>query len=369
MATDRVVAIYPALATDPDGTPSNAGPNYSASYTTMNAMEIAEDGDLTDAGGTRLLVEIIESDGSWSGAPEDNRCTFDGWLTDRTSGEYISVETFGGARSSTGLWDTTAYIFQDDTNNQPAFQIDNDTTADEYIDIELIGIQFRKYTNGNYVCRINANGYHHDVRFEKCYFKQDAAAVNFLMAYNNNTDFVFRVKNCILDGGSEIIKHPGEPNAAYWYNDTIFGASVADAFESDGSANVYPVNCAVFNNVDDFQDAFPAGYPNYCASDDVDGTNPVNISPGATELDDWHNAFTDPDGSPPDVTIKDASSVLHHDINTYQSQTGSTEVPSDDIIGTARPDGDEDCGAFQYAAAGTTVLPAMQYYYRRRRTP
>ena len=127
------IAVYPAGSTDPKSTATygDPGEEYHESYTSMSAMEAAENGDLTDGDGTVLHVEIIPSDGSWNGAPDATSVVFDGWKTDRSGeGGYVSIQAFGTARSSTGLYSTAAYILQRTSNSTLTLAIDNDFDFD-----------------------------------------------------------------------------------------------------------------------------------------------------------------------------------------------------------------------------------------------
>ena len=130
---------------------------------------------------------------------------------------------------------------------------------------------------------------------------------------------------------------------------TSEGIGDSDCLESDGN-DLRPVSCAVFNNDDDFTDAFPSGYPDFCASDDGDdgGTDGIDWTSEAT---DWANNFTDYANG--DFSVKDASADIYL---AGASQNDYSYVPSDDIIGTARPTGasQPSIGAFELAAAGPT---------------
>lgn len=373
----RYVCIYPsgATSTPTTSTPSQGDSevNYSAVYTSMLAMESSEQGDLTESGinnpdSTLLHVEIIDPDGDsdWSGAHDTNGFLWDGWTTDRAvDGSYVEVKSYGTARSSNGLYDTDAYVLD---CNGLAMEIDNDFSAGAYLDISFIGVQFRSHTTGAFaILACKSASREKDVRFEKCYLRSedDASLATLYSSLNDATNFTLRVKNCIIEGGQNGINVTALV-AAYIYNCTIFSIN-GDGIETNGN-NVYPVNCAVFNNVDDWQETCPSGYPNYCASDDDDiGINTIDISDGTqgdgcsptcTELEDWHGAFTNPDASPPDVTIKDTDSCLYH---AGENQTADSEVPSDDIVGETRPSGASavSIGAFEYAAGGTEYQRAV----------
>lgn len=356
MATDRDVTIQPSGSTES---------GYDAYYNTMNAMELAEDGDLTDAGGTRLIVHIIESDGSWSGSPDTTAVIFDGWKCDKSSGEYIIIQAEGGAKSSTGLYDTTAYILK---INDLAIDLDNDAVADNFLEITFTSVQIETTDGGSYTVLVHNVSYPKSIIFSKCYLRhpQIGVSYNFLYDLNKAIDPVIELTNCILEGGDHIVWANRDPEHIYLYNCTLFG-SPDEGIETDGR-NVTAVNCAVFDVSDaggDLKDAFVLC--NFNASDDVTGDNPVDISPAnGTESSKWHEAMTDPDGSPPDVRIKDASSVLYH---AGQNQTADARVPSDDITGATRPAeaNPVSIGAFEYEAPAGDAMPMAMNIYRQRR--
>jgi hypothetical protein len=96
---------------------------------------------------------------------------------------------------------------------------------------------------------------------------------------------------------------------------------------------------------------------NFNASDDGDGSNSVDISPGGTEVDDWNDAFTDYANGV--LSVKNASSVIEN-AGTNLSGSGVT----DDIIGTARPqDSIYDIGAFEFiVAAAVTFIGDIRWF-------
>jgi hypothetical protein len=114
------------------------------------------------------------------------------------------------------------------------------------------------------------------------------------------------------------------------------------------------LNTVVCNTSDDFN---PTTSPtiNYCASDDGDGTNSVDISP-TTESTDWDAAFTDRTND--DFTIKDASSPLH--ASGLGSSTDA-DVPLDDYLGNTRNTTTPSIGAFELV--GTSFKPQVLFFF------
>ena len=207
----RYVCIYPTGATTTPDTSTasqgDSGVDYSAAYTSMSAMEAAENGDFTTDDGTVLHVEIIDPDGDsdWSGAHDTTYTTFDGWTTDRGGdGSYVEIKSYGTARSSNGNYDTDAYVLDVDGRT---LNIDNDhNLGTSYLDIEFDGVQFRQHTSGIENVYLHYSSSLNDIRFLNCYFKAETSSVNFFNALSDDTNLVIRLKNCILDGGTHGVK-------------------------------------------------------------------------------------------------------------------------------------------------------------------
>lgn len=117
------------------------------------------------------------------------------------------------------------------------------------------------------------------------------------------------------------------------YNCTIHGpgSTGTGLFSASGCTTK---NCAVFDWTDDFNGSTIS----YCASDDGDGTNAQS---GAT----WTNEFEDHANG--DFRVKSGSTKLK-DLGATDPGSG---LFSDDIVGTARPQGSAwDIGAHEYYA-------------------
>jgi hypothetical protein len=371
MATDRTVAIYPSGTTTPSG--------YDATYTSMSAMEAAENGDLTSGGGTRLLVEITASDGNWSSNDTTSSgVTFAGWTYDRSSGEYIHIYTLDdGARSSSGNADANAYTLQYTSNGATAL------IFSEACEIDFTGLQFyvsdqtewtTKY-HVDYAAAANqtewTTKYHVDyaaaanlnINFRKCYFRGSYAGGNsydeHMIESAAHTGTIL-YQNCVIEGSAH---GPKLSNGTYkFYNCTLYDLSL-DGFERDGGTPTIK-NSVVGNCGDDWDGNFTAVTIDFCASDDGQSQDSNHVSLSANHHDDW----TDPDGSPyPDFTITDSGSALY--LASDISNADDSDVPTDDIAGNSRNTGagESVCiGAFEYpVAGGSDALPMAMNLYRQ----
>lgn len=165
-----------------------------------------------------------------------------------------------------------------------------------------------------------------EINFNSLIIKSTAVAAGSKrgLQVSNNANVTLTAKNITIEG--------------YYYNNLSLSASIVNIYNSTVSAGhfgIYQANTAVvtvknnaiFNNVDDF---FGTITIDYCASDDGNGTNAVDISPGGVEADDWNAAFTDYVNG--DFSIKDMDSVLY---NTGTDLSGVNVVS--DILGSIRP--------------------------------
>ncbi len=321
-------------------------------------MEATENGDFTTGDGTVLHVEIIPSDGSWSGAPDTTAATFDGWATDKSGdGSFIEIKTYGTARSSTGNWDTVAYILQVTSTSAPSIFLDNDANASNFLDITFEGVQMQHIdgaeANGQSNVYIQNVAYHNEIEFEKCFFKADAANgdINFLnVDAAANVDILIR--NCIAQYGLAGIRPLNLDASAVFkvYNCTVMQCT--NGIDTDSEATATIKNCAIFNTTTaDFPETANSTF-NYNACDDGEGTsNEVAMGNNATE---WAKAFTNYES---DWNVKDASSVLYQ---AGLDQSSDALIPSDDIAGNARADGSESIGAFEFVAAAADVTPILR---------
>jgi hypothetical protein len=107
-------------------------------------------------------------------------------------------------------------------------------------------------------------------------------------------------------------------------------------------------NNAVFNNNDDFYNN--GAVLSYNASDDLDGTNAIDLSPEGDETIGWNRAFRDYANG--DFRIRSTISPLYDAGTPIYIQVGNagTSTPLlTDIKGNVRPQSTAyDIGAFEY---------------------
>lgn len=162
-----------------------------------------------------------------------------------------------------------------------------------------------------------------------------------------DTDSILEISNCTIDwsrGGA--IESGLVLNCDATLLNCVVTGGDRGVQVNGGTAVVR--NCAIFDNADDVIDNSGGAATitiTHCASDDGDGTNAVDLSPGASETADWDAAFMDYANG--DFRIKDADSVL--------ADAGTTGGPATDLLGVAY--GTADIGAFAFAAEGAPAYP------------
>lgn len=383
----RYVAIYPSGAGDPMGGHPYADPSalYAASYNDLTTMEAAENGNLTNGGDytnpTVLHIEIVPSNGTWRDAPDANDVDWDGWKTDKNGdGSCVEIKTYGSARSRNGLYDSGAYILKHSGTSDHVFHIDNDTTVDEYLDLEVWNIQVHKAPTSGAACmRIEGGGYHGTIRFNGCYFKEENSSVTCYNRDDSQADVI--LQNCIMDGfkmgydmeGSYGFYHLDTDGRSYLYNCTIFGMLTNGIQTSNMNLKVDVYNTVLFNNFgNDWGGSTHEDHVSNNASDNgnADDANHVDMSPG-TEADGWNTCFPEYRSSFPDVTVKDTNSYLYR---AGLPRTADPFIPAEDIAGNPRPLNGPVCiGAFEYIVptmpANTQRIQIVSQVYRPPQKP
>lgn len=134
------------------------------------------------------------------------------------------------------------------------------------------------------------------------------------------------------------------------YNNTISGCNVGCFARKATLCNNVIFNCGTDISSSDSPSV------TYTATDDnsFEGTGNVDISPGATEADDWAAAFTD--YTKGDFSLKSGSDLIDAGIGPALD----SNVPTTDIVGTSRSGNTCDIGAFEYV--GLKIPIAMHHY-------
>jgi hypothetical protein len=343
--TSRTVAIHPSGTTAPAG--------YDATYTSMSAMEAAEDGNLVNLN-RFLRVEIVNSDGDWTTA-DTTPVVFDTWKCDYSAGQYVEIEVMSGARNpyTDGTWSTSHYRLSS-SSTTAALVIDNDSFADAYFEADFIGLQVEN-TGGGLAAQVRDNAWHKTIRFIASHFRGTAAFEVLQLSDNGSANghdnaeiwFINSIlENSLSTNDDEILRATSAWTAtAYFYNCTVVGGGLTGLRLNAGTITVK--NCAVFNN-GTTDVAHSGGTVDYVASDASVGTNWVDISPAA-EADGWNAAVTDYVNG--DYRVKDTNSVLYQ---AGLSRSSDTNVPTEDIAGNARPTGSDpvSIGAFESVGGG-----------------
>lgn len=322
-------------------------------YTSLSAWEAGEQGDLT---GVRdeIAVATCRCTG---GTADTTAVTIEGWTTSAT--QYIKIWTDPSeSYRHSGKWETgNKYTLRPTTVGNYLGYIN---IVESYV--RVIGLQIDCSVDSAFSARgISAPGSSTSIIIiDKCIIRYSAAtattnyqvgiaqypqgeAVTLIIANTIIYGFKTQVRNAGIDGKNS------SSNGVYIYNCTISDCYVG-VYESANEGEITSINTICFNNVDDFY----GGSQNYCASDDNDGTNPVNISPGGTESTDWEGHFVDYANK--DFHLKSGSNLIAAATNLYADETYAFQ---DDIDGDDRggSGANWDIGADEYVLAAKAIPP------------
>lgn len=343
------------VVTATGGTPSNEASavtvnSIAADYASLSAAEAGASNsshlNTSDLATAKTILNLV----CYAGASADaTSCTVDGYTT--STDYYINIYAANGGTQSlspnrhAGVWDTSKYYL----SSYQCLMI-QDTN------VSISGLQIEMASTGNYAYGIHSNIALSNGITRNCIVKDNRTGT-YRSCYRCIGGQIY--ENCIAINGAYagFYSSSGNENVlrVYIYNCTAFGCG-RGIDTNPGGTRVR--NCAVFNNTDDFKGTFES--IQYCASDDNDGTNAVDISPGATEADDWNAAFTDYANG--DFSVKDTSSPL------YDAGTDLSDYFTTDIAGTTRSTW--DIGAFEYVASGgggVSIIPIIMNHLQKMR--
>jgi len=297
-------------------------------FTSLAAWEEARQGDITASG--RNTIEVAECYPMVDTTP----VVIDGWKTDPE--HYIKIYTPASERHN-GKWDDTKYRLEVDNNHAIV-------NLERYVRID--GLQTKLTTNTEKYAIWSKPDGPSDVRVSNNIIKGVVSGGRLVTGINtcqSDSSAIHKCWNNIIYGfnktdGAGIGNYNG---TLYAYNNTVSNCNIGILNYDEYDAETYAVNNAVFNNNDDFKGTFALCDHN--ASDDLDGENAVDISPGQNEASDWADAFVDYINE--DFHIKDTNSILY-DAGLSDPGLG---LFSDDIDGDTRSD-TWDIGADEYCS-------------------
>jgi hypothetical protein len=265
----------------------------------------------------------------------------DVWVTDAT--RYILIEAASGARAGL-VWVGDGSI----ATLELAAPGDGILTtasagAGDPIDLRIDGMQIGSTATGANTSAIQASNLSSDSVIEGCWVRMSASGSNIRAVLDT---FAGECRNTILYGNGRRTILADSSGPGRYRNVTGFSIDSADvtlpAFDVDSGAPEAH-NCVVwFEAVESgTREAFDASFGG------DNNAAPDTTSPGANSLDDITDPFED--SASFDATLADGSALI--DEGSDQTANGVTE----DIVGTARPQGAEyDIGAHE-AAGGPTV--------------
>lgn len=318
---------------DPDVVAGDgSGDSWINAYASLNAWEAAEETDLDTANNThRVLCRSL------SGSNDQLQCTILGWTTSAT--DYITVEGYDFPLD--GIWDDTEYIIENNDDQSSAIYI-----REEYVRIRKLQALVTTTSDARHGIHSNLLAASNQLYIDSCIIKgvcSGSDSSNGISLYDDET--VADVYNCIVYGfrsTGDDINDTGfagifSKSSINIFNCTISGCYYGIREAGDGTHTA--INCAVFNNADDFNGSFVS--IDYCATDEHagGGTNGVDIS-GTWDSTCFVNHATF------NFAVQDADSPV------YNTGNGSTPKGTftDDIIDADRSgiaDLDWDIGAFE----------------------
>lgn len=319
-------------------------------YASLSDCEAGSETAHSAGGGDTLTWQCRSS----SGSDDTTAVTVSGNTVDSITIEGIDFP-------SDGVWDGTKYVLSPSVNT-PALEISQGIVTVKNIQIDVStsqrpGVEVDNLTTGT--VDIVGNIIHASGDGDYQYLslitivEADPYTVNIInnLLYNNNGSY-----------GKGIHVNVATPTINV-INNTIYG--ITGAYGVGISTENGPT-CSVINNVvfgcnDDISDHSDGGMTiNYNASDDGDGTNAIALNENASG--EWDAAFTDYSNG--DFSVQDTDSLLY--LASEITQADDANVPSDDIIGTARNTGagEQICiGAFEYVSgdAGVNIILFIKY--------
>ena len=252
------------------------GSSWANAYSTLQAANVAEAGDITAGNPVQFLCR---------GSVNDTAAvTITGWTTDADSWVEVKADDF----PSDGKWDDTKYILHN-----------NDTTHAIYLYedyVRLVNLQLMITTTSGtkYGIRVSARNASNYILLQNLIIRGvSSGAGSRFGIWVNDTDAIVDIVNCVVYGFISGSADCYGIHVSIAVTVDIYNSTISDCYRGvrrNGGA-VTAINTVVFNCYSDWHQDVIA---NYCASDDADAvggyTNGQNFTAEAT---DWNKIFTD----------------------------------------------------------------------------
>jgi len=332
-AADVVRYVDTGAAAGGDGTTSGTANDGHQAYVSLFAWEEAEQADLVTAE-TKHIVHCNRTNG---GGKDTTSCYLYSWTTDATHYPVITQDDF----PSDGIYDDSKYVLSV-TNDECVYGRIN---LCKLLNLQIESIETDAGEAAGVVVRSDLATGTVGIVIDSCIIKGVCSGTG--SAYGvKSVDGDWTIQNSTIYGfvsGADTNFNAIRMTTSGHVNN-VFNCTVYGNFNGvlNGGGTSYASNTTAFNNSDDIYGTVSMSY---CATDDgdEDGNN-GNITITQTGGTPAYAALVT-NAAAGDFSVTDTSSQL------YDVGTADIFDEDDDIIGTARPQGDHwDIGAFEYVA-------------------
>ncbi len=308
--TQRI--IHPVLAQAVSESIIDPDNGSGTDYLSLNSWEGTEQSDLTS--GNEIALATCRSTG---GTADTSSLDISGWTTDAT--RYIKIWTDPDeSYRHDGKWKSNAYRINYSSSQR---------VIRPYVsNVKIDGLQLQNTGTGSATIYLASAITNIEISNNIIISGGGTGSSGILI---NDSGIEAKIWNTVIyepDAQGDYTQgiYNLDSSAVEVYNITVYNFN--DGIEVD-AGTLTVENSAVFGNGTDFDGTMTLDNN---ASDDVTGSNAVNISPGGTEADDWDDIFVDYANGDfhlqgLDTTLKDAGDDL------------SAQGFSDDVDGDTRP--------------------------------
>ena len=298
------------------GNTVDSGSGASGHYASLNALETAQEQDLTDGGG-----DTYTATGTTTGdnAADTTAVLFKDWVT--AAANYITVKAASGDEAvKTGIDETRYRLTGTDVTII--------RTDEEYFRFEGLQVILTVTANntGHGIYQNTTGG---EIRVSNCYIKGTGAGTGAGRGFrNDDATSITKIWNTIITGFYSADETPSDgwlgvfaKGTTVIYNCIVYGCSYGIRNVSE---TLTVKNTANFGHDTDWNGTITR---DYCASDDGGGTNEVAESGGGAT---WPDDFVDAANG--DFTLKATSNLAGAGINDPGSGLYSTDMEGDNYV-------------------------------------